>query len=137
MLFAAPACGSDDFTGPQGLAVARARWADRGPTSYTITVYRGCECLLEMSGPIDITVRDGVVISRRYSHDQSEITTAGYVATFPAVEGFFEIIGDELQRGTKPFEASYDAALGYPTRIFVGSPYPDGAVAWTITMQRQ
>ncbi|MEO7363189.1 MAG: DUF6174 domain-containing protein [Gemmatimonadaceae bacterium] len=136
IMIAVTACGSDELTGPDGLGVARARWADRGPSSYTITIQRSCECLRESSGPVEVTVRDGVVTSRRYTYDSSEVSSS-YALLFPSVDELFRIVDNELRRGTKLFELKFDAKLGYPTRVAIDNPAVDGPVTSVSNLRAQ
>ncbi len=117
------ACG--DATGPGGgLSAARARWAQRGPTSYTVTVLRGCECLPEMTGPVVIIVRDGAVVSRTY------VATGAPVASplaeqFPSVEQMFARIVAARRADVARLQVVYDPALGHPVRVSID---PDAMV---------
>src|SRR6187402_1432649 len=120
------ACSSG--TAPAGeLAAARAQWARRAPASYTVTIARSCECLPEMSGPVIVTVRNGVVDSRQYVRSGAAVT-ASYVSLFPGVDGLFAIIEDAVQNRTSPLVVQYHPTLGYPTRIELGDPAVDAPV---------
>ena len=84
------ACSSG--TAPAGeLSAARSRWERSAPASYTVTIARSCECLPEMTGPVVVTVRNGVVDSRQYVRSGATVTTS-YVSLFPGVDGLFAII---------------------------------------------
>ena len=117
-------CGVSATAPESGLAAARFRWAQRGPAAYTITVLRTCECLREMSGPVTVSVRNGVVESRQYVESGTAVP-AQYAELFPTVEGLFALIGDGIRSGTRPLSAQYDSALGYPTRFSIGEPAAD------------
>ena len=107
-----------------GLAAARARWAERAPAAYVITIMRRCECLREMAGPVTIAVRNGIVESREYLESGAAVTPQ-YAALFPTVEGLFSLIGDGLRDDSRPLSAQYDATLGYPIRFAIGDPAAD------------
>ena len=124
MLSSAAACNSGSTSPTTRLASARARWTRVGPASYTYTIMRSCECTAESSGPVIVSVRDGVVESRRYAQTGASVTSQ-YATTFPAVEGLFALIDDAIARGTRPLTVQYDATLGYPTRIALGDPAVD------------
>lgn len=112
------ACG--ERTGPESMIAsveaARARWAARGPAAYTMIVSRSCECLPEMSGPVAIEVRGGVLSSRTYTRTGKPVG-ATYAAVFPDVPGLFQLIEDAGRRGAFWVEVIYDPALGFPRRI--------------------
>ena len=129
------ACSSG--TAPAGeLAAARSRWARSAPASYTVTIARSCECLPEMSGPVVVTVRNGVVDSRQYVGSGAAVTTP-YVSLFPGVDGLFAIIDDAVRSGTRPLVAQYHPTLGYPTRIELGDPAVDAPVYVVSDLQPQ
>ena len=98
------------------LRVARLRWSERGPASYSITVARSCECLVESSAPVVVTVRKGAVESRRYESTGAPVP-AEYAELFPPVEGLFEIIHSAQRDGAARIAVSYDRDYGYPSRI--------------------
>jgi hypothetical protein len=115
-------------TGPEaGLERARARWASRGPTDYTVTIVRSCECLPEAIGPVAVTVRGGTVTARHYVPSGAAVAPQ-FVPAFPSVEGLFEIIEDAIRDGVHPLYVRYDAGSGYPTRVELGDPSADAPV---------
>ena len=124
MVSAAAACNSGSTSPTTQLTTARARWTRVGPASYTYTIARSCECTAESSGPVIVSVRNGVVESRQYAQTGASVASQ-YATTFPAVEGLFALIDDAIARGTRPLTVVYDPALGYPTRIALGDPAVD------------
>ena len=116
-------CGS--ATGPQpDFGVARARWAQRAPASYTMVVVRSCECLPGAAGAVLVSVRNGVVESRAYQPSGTAVVPE-YAALFPDVQGLFALIDAAIRNGTHPLEARYHPALGFPTRVALGDPAVD------------
>lgn len=130
------ACGSDTLTGPEGLSLARTRWSERGPSSYTVTIARSCECPVETMGPVDVTVKNGAVIARKYTQTGQDVAQQ-WAFVFPAVEGLFQIVDDAFKANTRPFEAKFDASLGYPTRIVIGNPAADGPITSVSNLRAQ
>lgn len=124
VLLSAAACNSGSTAPTSQLAAARARWERVGPASYTYTIMRSCECTPEMSGPVSVSVRSGVVESRQYTPSGASVATQ-YADAFPAVEGLFALIDQAIRNGTKPLTVEYDPTLGYPTRIALGDPAVD------------
>jgi hypothetical protein len=124
VLLTAAACNSGSTAPTSRLANARALWSRVGPTAYTYTIMRSCECTAEMSGPVMVSVRNGVVESRQYTHSGASVASP-YADIFPAVEGLFALIDDAIRNGTKPLTVQYDPVLGYPTRIALGDPAVD------------
>lgn len=127
MAFAAVALvasGCRETTSPgEGLASARARWSARGPASYDMVVSKSCECVPGMSGPVAISVRNGVVISRTYPNDAP--VPAEYASAFPAIPDLFDIIDAAVRAGTQPIDVQYDARYGYPARAALGNVAAD------------
>jgi uncharacterized protein DUF6174 len=131
VLLSAAACNSGS-TGPvDDLSAARAKWSRSGVPAYSYTIRRSCECLPESSGPVVVTVRNGVVESRQYTQSGAAVSSQ-YADIFPAVEGLFAIIDGAIRNGTKPLTVEYHPTLGYPTRIALGDPAVD-APLYTIT----
>ena len=113
-LVASTSCSS--MVGPrEQLASARVRWAQRGPDSYSMTISRGCECLPEVVGPATVTVENGA-ISARYTNTGAPVPME-YSASFPSVEGLFDIIEDAQKNNYYKVDVEYDQELGYPTLI--------------------
>src|SRR4051794_11611243 len=118
------ACGVSTTAPESGLAAARFRWAQRAPAAYTVTMLRTCECLREMTGPVTVSVRNGIAESRLYVESGAAVSPQ-YAALFPTVEGLFALIEAGIRSDTRPLSAQYDSALGYPTRFSIGDPAAD------------
>jgi hypothetical protein len=111
--------GCTSSTGPTdeatALALSRARWFNYGFTDYQFTIARGCECLPEMTGPVLVEVRGGVVAERRYISGTS--VDPQYSDLFTAVPGLFDLIDEALRRDAAGLAVRYNAAFGYPESI--------------------
>jgi len=92
-----------------------------------MTISNSCECLPGTSGPVVVTVRNGVVTSRRYVGTGAAVA-ASFAGAFPAVEGLFALVDAAVRSGTRPLDVRYHATFGYPTRIVMGDPAADGPV---------
>lgn len=116
-------------TGPESeLAIGRARWAMAGPASYTVVVSRACECLEAAAGPVLVSVRNGVAQSRQYTRTGAPVSMRD--DWFPTIEGLFTVIDAAIRDGITPIDVTYDATLGYPTRVFIGETATDGGAAY-------
>jgi hypothetical protein len=124
LFIAVAGCRSTGTDPESSLAAARARWADRAPAAYSVTILRTCECLRDMSGPVRVTVRNGVVESRQYLESGAAVAPQ-YAQLFPAVEGLFSLIDTGIRDDSRPLSAQYDATLGYPIRFAIGNPAAD------------
>lgn len=111
--------GCSSAVGPrEDLSLAKLRWSQRGPDSYVMTVGRSCECTPQMTGPVIVTVQNGVVVSRIY-RNTGEAVPASHADLFPAVEGLFGRVESELDERAYRIHVDYDHALGFPTVISV------------------
>ena len=117
---AALVLGCDSATSPDDdeLAAARLRWTMRGPESYSVTISRSCECTPEMTGPVVVTVRNGVVQSRVYTSTGAAVA-AGSIELFPSVEGLFRLIEDAIDQRAARLVVQYDPTLGHPIVISI------------------
>lgn len=97
---------------------ARARWASRGPSSYSITATRSCECLPSMIGPVTIVVSNGVVQSRRYASTGDTVPTP-LASEFLSVEEMFARIQRFMALHPARLDVRYDPDTGYPTMVSI------------------
>lgn len=96
----------------------RATWDAAGIGSYTFTVMRGCFCPQEYIGPFTVTVVDGapVAVVRGRKEIPVDDETLGELPL--TVEQLFTYI-DEVGAQADDVSVSYDADLGFPSRISV------------------
>lgn len=134
LLMFAGGCGSDQLTGPEDFATARMRWMQNGPSSYTITVNYSCYCPLDIPGPVDVTVRSGIVTSRRFVGLGTEVP-ASYADVFPSVDELFDEVQQALREHIRPHELKFDRTLGFPTRVAIGDPALDAPVTTTSNLR--
>jgi len=99
------------------LASAKSRWLRNGPSVYTMTIVRGCECLSEAVGPVSVFVNNGE-ITARYTLSGVSVPKS-YAALFPDVEGLFQLIADAQAQHYYKVDVEYDSELGFPTKISI------------------
>lgn len=99
--------------GDPALAAARARWAASGPDAYTMTQSRSCFCPRDVTGPFEVTVRDGAVTS--VTLDGAPVPTDRAVT----VDALFDLIAEAHARSAAEVRVSYHPSLGYPTEIWI------------------
>jgi hypothetical protein len=136
-LLVSTACSSP--TGAGEPTEARLRWAARGPASYTVRVARSCECLSpEMTGPVVVVVRDGVVASRSYAGSGAPVG-ASLAEHFPSVEEAFARIDAARRQNVARLVVRYDPTLGFPTEIAidVDATMADDEVTYTLSDLRR
>lgn len=120
-LLAFAACDSDEILAPSGttttnLAEARAKWRSQAPARYEYTLRRSCFCV--DTRPMRVTVNRGVVESVRPEGSSSPIPAAER-ASYPSIEGLFDLVDEEIRRPASDVRATYDSARGFPIEIFL------------------
>jgi hypothetical protein len=114
-------CGDSTSTGPGiDFYAARSRWEKGHPAAYAYTLQRSCFCGSPSTSPVVIDVVGGVVQSRRYA-ETGMVVDVRLADDFPPIDGLFEIIETAAQDGAARLVATYDPALGFPTRIEIDS----------------
>ena len=125
LLLALGACG-DNLTSP---ATRRARWEARATPNYTYVSSYSCECPPDYASPLQVIVSNDVVTSVRTLG-----TGQALPLTYrPTIDELFDLIEREQRDRPANLEVSYDAGLGYPTRIKYGTPENDGGGIITVT----
>ena len=115
-MFTVMSCTS--ILGPEEqLAGARMKWARNAPSAYSMTIFRGCECLADAVGPVTVTVINGA-ISAHYTTTGAAVPK-NVAALFPDVEGLFNLIETAQAQHYYKFDVEYDAELGLPTKISI------------------
>jgi hypothetical protein len=93
----------------------RRLWAEQQPSRYHFVMERVCFCPLEIVSPVEISVVDGVVVSRRYVATGAPVAPQ-YASLFPTMDGLFDLIEDALERRAGRVEVVYEARWGFPQR---------------------
>ena len=105
---------------PQGDVAARALfqrgvWRSNGIDSYRFTVSRPCFCPTEWSGPFEVEVEDGQVVSVTRDGGVVGAEQAGSIPR--TIEAVFEVV---LENTTaSKIEVTYDATFGFPSQVSV------------------
>ena len=126
--------GCTDALAPMDeLGAAEDRWESFGPASYDLTITAVCECRL--GGPVRVSVRDGVVVSRTYASTGQPVPV-DISDQFPDVDGLFLKIRRLLEDGSSTVETEYDPLTGYPREIAIDREMipVDGGIIYTITL---
>src|SRR5512140_140803 len=100
------------------LARARQRWELARPAAYDFTLRISCFCGGEITRAVVIAVRDDSVESRSYA-DTGEAVSAQWNASFPTIDGLFDLVAAANARHPASLVAAYDTSLGYPTSIYI------------------
>ena len=128
------AAGCSSATGPGDTTRARLQWAEHGPASYDLTLFRSCECLPSMTGPVVVSVVDGEVVARRYA-SSDEPVSAELAPHFPSVEALFALVDEWQRRRPARLAVQYDPTFGHPVHVFVDpdARMADDEIAYTVT----
>jgi hypothetical protein len=119
---AGPGCLSSDPTGKSqielDLDANRMLFTQTPRMSYQFTWQQSCFCTDDTSRRIRITVSGTNLTSAVYVSDQQPVSAAvrDTLKTIPAV---FELIHQMIDRHADEISVEYDAALHYPTSVFI------------------
>ena len=93
-----------------------ALWEAQGLDSYRYTLQIGCFCLVEMTRPVVIEVRDGAVASVTYAEDGSA-ADATLFERYDSVEDLFAVISEAQGQDPARLDVTYDEATGVPLSV--------------------
>ena len=93
-------------------------WQLHGSTSYQYVQRRLCYCLLEATLAVRVTVRDGVVIQRRYVDEDAPVPLQ-LATAWGTIDDLFRLIENALENDAASLLVTYDRRLGYPTHISI------------------
>jgi Family of unknown function (DUF6174) len=111
-----PSVGFSSLGEQHRLRVARERWIDRAPASYSFTMARICFCL-ELPA-MRVTVVNGAVTSVRPVGGGDELTGSSRDA-FRPILALFGTVSDAIDDDAYSIRAVYDPALGFPADVFI------------------
>ena len=102
--------------GQDAPANPKALWEAQELASYRYTLQVGCFCLVEMTRPVVIEVRDGAVASVTYADDGSAADPMLF-EQYDSVEDLFAVIGEAEAQNPARLDVTYDEALGVPLSV--------------------
>lgn len=91
-------------------------WEAQGLESYRYTLQVGCFCLVEMTRPVVIEVRDGAVASISYAEDGSAADPTLF-ERYDSVEDLFAVISEAEAQDPARLDVSYAEETGVPLSI--------------------
>ena len=108
-------CG--DVVGPTNDRAALDRnrdlWEASGHAAYSFTLSRACFCIVEVTQPSRVVVRNDSVVSVTAVSDGRPLNTQ----YFPTVNALFEFIDEAIANNAHTIRVVYDPVLGYPVEI--------------------
>lgn len=115
----AAACTSSPSTPEQSqLESALETWSVHGPSSYSFTWQRHCECTTDTTAPIRITVDNDQIVSAVYVETEQPVST-DVRAHLQTIDGIFGLIQDAVDEGADMITVQYSSEAGYPTSVAV------------------
>jgi hypothetical protein len=116
------------------LAQAQQRWMSRGFTNYTFDTRHGCFCTPQ-TGPVRITVRNGIVVSATFLETGLPVEAADFVYWYTIEQLFDRIPSSADQEGVADITVTYDEVLGYPSliRVIPEKDVIDGGESYSVT----
>lgn len=117
LVVAAAAWGDDADV----LAEHRELWRNAALESYEYRYLKFCECTPETPPETRVSVRDGTVVDVRHQPHGYERLIGADPRDFQwywTIEQLFELVDSGLERGAE-VRVEYDAALGFPTRLYI------------------
>jgi hypothetical protein len=112
------ACADPVSVRERDLRVAESWWKEHKPASYDITIQPRCFCGFETSGPVVVSVRNGVVASRRYVQTGANVSPA-YTSAYPSVDELYVILEDAVARRADRLEVFYEPTYAYPASVAI------------------
>ena len=94
----------------------QALWEAQGVTSYRYTLQVGCFCLVEMTQPVVIEVRDGEVASITYAEDGSAADPALF-EQYDSVADLFAVISEAEAQDPARLDVTYHEEMGVPLSV--------------------
>jgi hypothetical protein len=113
----------------------RERWEALGPAAYEFVFQRSaCECLLEWTVPMRVTVREAQIQSIRAVQSDDELPATPGLAL--SIEEIFDFIGRAIDQGARQVDVKYDRRLGYPSSAYINKGAVDAQVRLSVTELR-
>jgi len=101
---------------------ARNRWGAVRPDRYTYGLYRICECLPDMAGPVSVWVQGVEPIDWIYEDGRG--VPPSLRPHFPSVDGLLDLIEDAIRTGAWEVTVTYDTDTGVPVDVRIDyEPY--------------
>lgn len=99
----------------------RRLWEAAELENYVYAYNKYCDCNRETPPETYVTVRSGEIVDVRHKphgFDHYVQAEARNLEWYWTVEQLFDLVASAIERGSE-LRVEYDAALGYPTRLFI------------------
>jgi hypothetical protein len=123
------ACAAPMIGGAQDGSASRQRWEAQGIDDYRYTY--GVVCFCPERGPVQVTVRDGRVVSVENSDPNARVAGNAQLQVL-TVDEVFDRIEEAEANGTYT-KIEYHPRLGYPTNAEIGTLANDAGTVYMIS----
>jgi hypothetical protein len=118
-------------TDPGGGLVAHERlWSEAGLEDYRFRFHQQCFCVREQVEPVVVEVRGGRIV-RVASQATGEEVPADPNLRWPTIPDLFDLVAQAEIDQPEALIVHYDARLGYPIHLEIGSLAADAGVVYT------
>ena len=125
---------------PKDLTANERLWKEQGPKSYDFTLERQAFAPEDWRGPVNIEVRNGTVVSVKYT-SSGEAVTGGKFDNADTIEELFTMLKDaytgkgDFGQKADTITVTYDVQTGYPATFFidVSQTMADEEQGYTVT----
>lgn len=107
----------------------RAAWVARGITDYRVQLQKSCFCGGDVTRPVLVEVRGGAV-SKVW--DLETTKRVADISLYPTITGLFDAAIAKRSAGDN-VTVAYDAALGTPVRLEIGTVANDAGVQYFLS----
>jgi hypothetical protein len=110
--------------GPDHAALAltltenRVRWDESGSASYQFNFQRSCFCLRDYTREAVVQVEEGAIVAATYADDDTAVD-ADLNDRYDTIDELFALLEEAIATGAVQIDVEFDAALGYPTRLYI------------------
>ena len=94
----------------------RQKWQQQDIDDYDFTIQVLCFCLDDVTRPVRIEVRGGIVQSMVYADDSTAVTN-DYFDDINTIEKLFQVIDDAIEDDADELIIDYDLGFGFPKKI--------------------
>ena len=95
-----------------------ALWAAQGMDDYQYTLQVSCFCMVDVTRPVNVVVKDGQVDSITYVEDGTAADPM-FFERYDSIDKIFAIISDAEAQGAARLDVTYDEASGVPQDIAI------------------
>ncbi|HEU0051744.1 MAG TPA: DUF6174 domain-containing protein [Longimicrobium sp.] len=114
---------------PAEAAAHRRTWEAARPAAYVFTYERMCFCV-GPRGRVIVEVRGNEIVGARFAEGGAAVPREEWEGLL-TVDGAFQRIAEAARSG-QALKVEYDATLGYPTRVEIGSLAADAGINYIL-----